>query len=133
MVTPSACVNNNNNKAQTRWRPLFFFHACCSFFMAESCWQPAMGAAQRRRGRRLRSWWRHEQQSIAAALAAWQHRSAPRGQKKAMAWEEDFQLNFAAKIGKHPPPQATGTVYCPMDVDDVPVAGGLAARPSALV
>ena len=25
------------------------FHACCSFFMAESSWQPVMGAAQRRR------------------------------------------------------------------------------------
>ena len=44
--------------------------------MAESSWQPVMGAAQRRRQRRLRSWWRHEQQSIAAALAAATHHSA---------------------------------------------------------
>ena len=68
------------------------FHACCSFFMAESSWQPVMGAAQRRRQRRLRSWWRHEQQSIAAALATVMHHSsgkvhtangAPRSQKLA--------------------------------------------------
>ena len=46
------------------------------------------GAAMRRRQRRLRLWWRHEQQSIAAALATYQHHSAPRGQKKARAGEE---------------------------------------------
>ena len=90
-----------------------------------------MSAAQRRRQRRLRSWWRHEQQSIAAALATSQHHSALRGQKKARAGEGDFELNFAAKIGRHPPPQAAGTVYYPMDVDDVPAARG--SRPDRLV
>ena len=39
-------------------------------------------------------------------------------------------MNFAAKIRKHPPPQAAGTVYYPMDVDDVPVARG--SRPDRL-
>ena len=90
-----------------------------------------MSAAQRRRQRRLRSWWRHEQQSIAAALAASHHHSALRGQKKARAGEGDFELNFAAKIRRHPPPQAAGTVYYPMDVDDVPAAGG--SRPDRLL
>ena len=90
-----------------------------------------MSAAQRRRQRRLRSWWRHEQQSIAAALATSQHHSALRGQKKARAGEGDFELNFAAKIRRHPPPQAAGTVYYPMDVDDVPVARG--SRPDRLL
>ena len=37
----------------------------------------------------------------------------------------------SAKIRRHPPPQAAGTVYCPLDVDEVPAAGGLPARPSA--
>ena len=83
-----------------------------------------MSAAQRRRQRRLRSWWRHEQQSTAAALATSQHHSALRGQKKARAGEGDLELNFAAKIRRHPPPQAAGTVYYPMDVDDVPAASG---------
>ena len=35
-------------------------------------------SAWRSRQRRLRSWWRHEQQSIAMALAAAQHHSAPK-------------------------------------------------------
>ena len=99
--------------------------------MAESSWQPMMSAAQRRRQRRLRSWWRHEQQSIAAALATSQHHPALRGQKKARAGEGDFELNFAAKIRRHPPPQAAGTVYYPMDVDDVPAATG--SRPDRLL
>ena len=90
-----------------------------------------MSAAQRRRQRRLRSWWRHEQQSIAAALATSQHHSALRGQMKARAGEGDFELNFAAKIRRHPPPQAAGTVYYPMDVDDVPAARG--SRPDRLL
>ena len=90
-----------------------------------------MSAAQRRRQRRLRSWWRHEQQSIAAALATSQHHSALRGQKKGRAGEGDFELNFAAKIRRHPPLQAAGTVYYPMDVDDVSAASG--SRPDRLL
>ena len=90
--------------------------------MDESSWQPMVSAAQRRR--------RHEQQSIAAALATSQHHSALRGQKMARAGEGDFELNFAAKIRRHPPPQAAGTVYYPMDVDDVPAARG--SRPDRL-
>ena len=75
-------------------------------------------------------WWRHEQQSIAAALATSHHHSAQRGQKKARAGEGDFELNFAAKIRRHPPPPAAGTVYYPMDVDDVPATSG--SRPDRL-
>ena len=48
----------------------------------------------------------------------------------ARAGEGDFELNFAAKIRRHPPPQAAGTVYYPMDVDDVPAASG--SRPDRL-
>ena len=40
-------------------------------------------------------------------------------------------MNFAAKIRRHPPPQAAGTVYYPMDVDDVPAARG--SRPDRLL
>ena len=43
----------------------------------------------------------------------------------------DFELNFAAKIRRHPPPQAAGTVYYPMDVDDVLAASG--SRPDRLL
>ena len=99
--------------------------------MAESCWQPVISVAQRRRQRRLRSWWRHEQQSIAAAMATSQHHSALHGQKKGRVGEGDFELNSAAKIKKHPPPQAAGTVYHPMDVDDVPAARS--SRPDRLL
>ena len=102
--------------------PLFFTRV--AHFMAESSWQPVMSAAQRRRQRRLRSWWRHERQSIAAALATLQHHSAPWGTEDGHGEEGDFELNFAAKIRRHPPPQAAGTVCYPMDVDDVPAVGG---------
>ena len=40
-------------------------------------------------------------------------------------------MNFAAKIRRHPPPQGAGTVYYPMDVDDVPAARG--SRPDRLL
>ena len=109
--------------------PLFFTRV--AHFMAESSWQPVMSAAQRRRQRRLRSWWRHEQQSIAAALATLQHHSAPWGTEDGHGEEGDFELNFAAKIRRHPPPQAAGTVCYPMDVDDVPAASG--SRPDRLL
>ena len=83
--------------------------------MAESCWQPVMGAAQRRRQRRLRSWWRHEQQSIAAALATSSHHSAgkvhtangaPRSQKLATRAEDEVEHepHYALRGQKTPPP-----------------------------
>ena len=82
--------------------------------MAESSWQPVMGAAQRRRQRRLRSWWRHEQQSIAAALATVMHHSsgkvhtangAPRSQKLATRAEEEveYEPHHALQGQKTPP------------------------------
>ena len=89
-----------------------------------------VSAAQRRRQRRLRSWWRHEQQSIAAALATSQHHSALRGQKKARAEEGGFRVELCGEDPFHPPPQAAGTVYYPMDEDDVLAARG--SRPDRL-
>ena len=82
--------------------PCFFMRVV--HFMAESSWQPVMSAAQLRRQRRLRSWWRHEQQSIAAALATFQHHSALRGQKMARAGEEESELRYTAKVRKTPLP-----------------------------
>ena len=85
-------------------------------------WQPVTGAAQRRRGRRLRAAWRHEQQSIAQALATFTHHSS-RGQRTARAGEWGSELNYTATIRKTPTPQAAGTQFFAMDVDEVPVAG----------
>ena len=45
----------------------------------------------------------------------------------ARAGEEDLELHYMVKFG---PPQAAGTVYFAMDVDDVPAA--LASRPNRL-
>ena len=80
------------------------------------------GAAWRRRQRRLRWWWRHEQQTVAAVLAMYKHHSALRGPKTARAGEEDHEMHYTAEFRTHPPPQAAGTVYFSMDVDDVPAA-----------
>ena len=71
----------------------------------DSSGQPSRRAAQRRRGRRLRAAWRHEQQVIAQALTAFTHHSAPRGQKKARAVEEESQVHYTAEVRKTHPPQ----------------------------
>ena len=93
--------------------------------------QPRSGAAQRRRQRRLRSWLRHERMTVAMALAEKLHHST-RGQRMARAGEEDLELHYTAEFRTHPPPQAAGTVYFAMDVDDVPAAGaGTAAHHAA--
>ena len=39
-------------------------------------------------------------------------------------------MHYTATFRTHPPPQAAGTLYCPMDVDDLPVARG--SRPDRL-
>ena len=87
------------------------------------------GAAKRRRLRRLRSWWRHEQQTVAAVLATYQHHSAPRGPRTARTGEgaRDELHGYAPEDA---PSQAAGTQYFPMDVDDLPAAGG--SRPDRL-
>ena len=91
--------------------------------------QHSSGAAQRRRQRRLRSWWRHEQQWIEAALATFQHHSAPRGQKKAGTGEEDHEVHFTAKVRTHPPPQAASTVYYTCVDDEEVLTAGMRPAP----
>ena len=81
------------------------------------------GSARRRRERRLRSMLRHERMTVAMALAEKLHHSS-RGQRMARAGEEDLELHYTAEFRTHPPPQAAGTVYFAMDVDDVPAALG---------
>ena len=48
----------------------------------------------------------------------------------ARAGEEDLEMHYTATFRTHPPSQAAGTLYYPMDVDDLPVAGG--SRPDRL-
>ena len=48
----------------------------------------------------------------------------------ARAGEEDLELHYTATVRTQPPPQAAGTVYFAMDVDDVPAA--LGSRPDRL-
>ena len=117
--------NNHNNRRLSQVCPLFLCVTCCEMDLS---WQPVTGAAQRRRGRRLRAAWRHEQQSIAQALATFTHHSS-RGQRTARAGEWGSELNYTATIGKTPTPQAAGTQYFAMDVDEVPAAG---SRPDRL-
>ena len=71
---------------------------------------------------------RHERMTVAMALAEKLHHSS-RGQR--MAREGDLELHYTATFRTHPPPQAAGTLYYPMDVEDLPAAKGLPARPSA--
>ena len=65
------------------------------------------------------------------ALATFTHHSALRGQKTTRAGEEDNEMHFTATFRANPRPQAAGTLYFAMDVDDVPAAGG--SRPHRLL
>ena len=66
---------------------------------------------------------RHERMTVAMALAEKLHHFS-RGQKMARAGEGDLEMHYTATFRTHPPPQAAGTLYYPMDVDDLPAAGG---------
>ena len=63
------------------------------------------------------------------ALAKSQHHTAPRGQRMARSGEEDNEVHFTAMVQANPPPQAAGTEYFALDVDDMPAAG---TRPDRL-
>ena len=86
-------------------------------------WQPVTGAPQRRRVRRLRAAWRHEQQSIAQALAACSHHSAPRRQTMARArvWVRE---EVHGLVPEAPTPQEPGTQHFFLDDNRVPELGG---------
>ena len=105
--------------------PFLFVCVTCEMDLS---WQSVTGAAQRRRGRRLRAAWRHEQQSIAQALAAYTHHSAPRRPTMARARGEESEMHNATGQ-MTPPPRVASTEYYRMD-DDRDV---LAARPTPLV
>ena len=111
--------------------PILFVCVTCEMDLS---WQPVTGAAQRRRGRRLRAAWRHEQQSIAKALAAYTHHSAPRRQTMARAgrWERAV---LHGQVPEHPTPQADGAQHFAMDAgEDVGEAPAPAAgRPAPLL
>ena len=63
-------------------------------------------------------------------LATYQHHAAPRGQTTARSGEWGSELNYTATIRRTPTPQAAGTQYFAMDVDEVPAVGG--SRPDRL-
>ena len=86
------------------------------------------GAALRRRERRLRMHWRHEQLSLQVLLATFQHHSS-RGQTTARSGEGVRGEVHGQVPGAHPP-QAAGSKYFAMDVDEVPAVGG--SRPDRL-
>ena len=69
------------------------------------------GAALRRRQRRLRSWHRHEQQTVAAALATYQHHSQRMARTRGGVRGEVH----GEAPAEPPPPQAAGAVYYEMD------------------
>ena len=44
--------------------------------------------------------------------------------------EEDLEMHYTSTFWTHPHPRAAGTLYYPMDVDDLPAAG---SRPDQLL
>ena len=110
-------------------RPKRAAFVCASPVTMDTSGQPT-SAARRRKQRRLRSWWRHEQQSIAAALATFQHHSAQR-QKTARARQGGRGEVYGQVLGEPSfSPQAAGTQYFAMDLDEVLAASG--SRPDRL-
>ena len=69
--------------------------------------------------------------SVAVALAEKSHRSAPRRPMMEKTREGDLEMHYTATFWTHPPLQAAGTLYHPMDVDDLPPAAG--SRPDWLM
>ena len=61
-------------------------------------------------------------------LATYEHHAAPRGHSRARSggWERDV---LHGQVPEHPTPQAAGTEYFSLDVEDVPAAG---SRPDRL-
>ena len=68
-------------------------------------------------------------QTVRMALAAYPHHSALRRQTMARAGE-GVRGEVHGQVPGAPPPQAAGTLYFAMDVDEVPAAGG--SRPDRL-
>ena len=71
--------------------------------------------------------WRHEQLTLQMLLATYEHHAAPRGQMKARSgrWERAV---LHGHVPEHPTPQAAGTEYFSLDVEDVPAAGSRPVR-----
>ena len=71
---------------------------------------------------RLRMHWRHEQLTLQMLLATYEHHTAPPGQMEARSGEWE-QAVLHGHVPEHPTPQAAGTEYFSLDVEDVPGAG----------
>ena len=129
--------NNNNNNNNNRPNQVCPFLVSPSFVplavdimdVDSAAGRGGTGSARRRRERGLRQHWRHEQLTLQMLLATYQHHAAPRGQTTARSGEWGSELNYTATIRTTPTPQAAGTVYYPLDVDEVPAAG---SRPDRL-
>ena len=88
------------------------------------------GAAKRRRERRHRAYLKYARMSVAMALSEYKHHTS-RGQRldRAGGWE---RAALHGHVPEHPTPQAAGTEYFSLDVEDVPAAGlrpGVLAEP----
>ena len=114
-------VENNNNRRLSQACPFLVRVP----FVMDSSGQQRMAArdvgssARRRRERRLRAQWRHEQQSIAMALAAAQHHSAPKSAGP-----------VSHNVLRNQNTAREGTEFYAMSVDSDVVGGG---RPPSLV
>ena len=86
--------------------------------MMDPSWQPVLSAAQRRKQRRLRSWWPRFSTTVP---------HGDRGRPRTGGGARDELHGHAPEDA---PPQAAGTQYFAMDVDDVPAADG--SRPDRL-
>ena len=108
----------NNQQQQVRTGLRFRFTS--DFSVESMCGAEDAGTAKRRRERRLRQFLRHGPLTVAMALAACTHHAAPRGQSRGAGGGNE--MYYTAKF-RNIPPQAAGTEYFSLDVEDVPAAG----------
>ena len=117
-----ANTQQNNNKAR---------QVCVTFFGGDLLLKPS--------GRHVVAWRPRTRCTVEApsapssdalaARAAYEHHAAPRGHMKARSGEWERPV-LHGHVPEHPTPQAAGTVYFAMDVDDVLAASG--SRPDRL-
>ena len=84
----------------------------------------ATGAARRRLERRSRQFLRHERLTVAMALAAAVHHTAPRGQRRARGRGVEREENYEPRLQNPPLSQAASTEYFTLDDDEEMLAEG---------
>ena len=113
-------------QVSTQASPFLRSDLFCEDFMWAAEGAAHAGAAKRRRERRHRAYLKYARMSVAMALSEYKHHTS-RGQRMDRAGEWERAV-LHGQVPEHPTPQAAGTEYFSLDVEDVPAAGSCPDR-----